>query len=51
MARKVDEAADVVSVQLVEQEPGIYDERHPHYAGQDIIGMAWQRTSREMKAW
>jgi hypothetical protein len=35
MARKVDEAADFVFVQLIEQEPGIYDKRHPDYARQD----------------
>jgi hypothetical protein len=31
MARKVDEAANFVSVQLTEQEPGVYDKRHPDY--------------------
>jgi hypothetical protein len=29
MARKVEEAANSVFVQLIEQEPGIYDKRHP----------------------
>jgi hypothetical protein len=28
MARKVDEAANFVSLQLIEQEPGIYDKCH-----------------------
>jgi hypothetical protein len=32
MARKVDEAANFVFVQLTEQDPGIYDKRHPDYA-------------------
>jgi hypothetical protein len=32
MARKVDEAANFIFVQLIEQEPGIYDKRHPDYA-------------------
>jgi hypothetical protein len=35
MARKVDEAANFVFVQLIVQEPGIYDKRHPDYARQD----------------
>jgi hypothetical protein len=35
MARKADEAAIFVSVQLFEQEPGIYDECH---AGQNRFG-------------
>jgi hypothetical protein len=34
VARNVDEAANFVSVQLIEQEPGIYDKRHPDYAKQ-----------------
>jgi hypothetical protein len=38
MARKVDEAANFVFVQLIEQEPGIYDKYHPDYARQDKIG-------------
>jgi hypothetical protein len=40
MARKVDEAANFVFVQLIEQEPGIYDKRHPDYARQDKIDLA-----------
>jgi hypothetical protein len=35
MARKVDEAANFVFVQLIEQVPRIYDKRHPDYARQD----------------
>jgi hypothetical protein len=35
MAWKVDEAANFVFVQLIEQEPGIYDKRHADYAKQD----------------
>jgi hypothetical protein len=42
MARKVDKAANFVFVKLTEQEPGIYDKRHPDYAGQGKIGMAWE---------
>jgi hypothetical protein len=37
VARKVDEAANFVFVQLIEKEPGIYDKRHPDYARQDKI--------------
>jgi hypothetical protein len=29
LARKVEEGADFVLVQLTEQEPGIYNKRHP----------------------
>jgi hypothetical protein len=43
MARKVDEAANFVFVQLIEQEPGIYDKRHPDYARQDKTDLAWER--------
>jgi hypothetical protein len=49
MARKVDEAANFVSVQLIEQEPGIYDKCHADYARQDKIDVAWERISRETK--
>jgi hypothetical protein len=35
MERKVDEAANFVLVQLIEQEPGIYDKRHPDHARRD----------------
>jgi hypothetical protein len=34
MARKVDEAANFVCVQLTEQEPGIYDKGYPDNAMQ-----------------
>jgi hypothetical protein len=47
MARKVDEGANFVFVQYIEQKPGIYDKRHPHYAKQDKIDLAWERTSHE----
>jgi hypothetical protein len=49
MARKVDEAANFVFVQLIEQEPGIYVECHADYALQDKIFLAWERSSHEMK--
>jgi hypothetical protein len=39
MARKVDVADNFVFVQLIEQEPGIYDKRHPDYARQDKIDL------------
>jgi hypothetical protein len=35
MARKVDEAANFIFVQLIEQEPGLYDKSHPDYARRD----------------
>jgi hypothetical protein len=49
MARKVDEAANFVFVQLVEQEHGIYDKRHQNYARWDKIDLAWERISHETK--
>jgi hypothetical protein len=36
-------------VQLIEQEPGIYDKRHPDYAGQGKIDLDWERISHEIK--
>jgi hypothetical protein len=47
-ALKVDEAAFVL-VQLIEQEPGIYDKRHPEYARRDKVDLAWEKISHEMK--
>jgi hypothetical protein len=49
MARKVDEASNLVFVQLIEQEPGIYDKSHPDYARQDKTDLAWERISHETK--
>jgi hypothetical protein len=49
MTRTVDEAANFVFVRLIEQEPGIYDKRHPDYAMWDKIDLAWERISQEMK--
>jgi hypothetical protein len=46
MARKVDEAANFF-VQLIEQEPDMYDKRHSDYARQDQIDMAWEGISHE----
>jgi hypothetical protein len=48
MARKVDEASNFVFVQLIEQEPGIYDKCHPDYTRRDKRDSAWKRISREM---
>jgi hypothetical protein len=36
-------------VQLIEQEPGIYNKRHPDYARQDKIVLTWERISHEIK--
>jgi hypothetical protein len=49
MAREVYEAANFVLVQLIEQEPGIYDKRHPEYARRDKVDLASGKISREMK--
>jgi hypothetical protein len=37
MARKVDEAANFVFVELIEQEPSKYEKRHPDNDRQDKI--------------
>jgi hypothetical protein len=42
-------ATNFVFVQLIAQEPGIYDKRHPHYARRDKIDLAWERISHEVK--
>jgi hypothetical protein len=48
MARKVEEAANFVFVQLTVQEPAIYDERHADYARRDKIDLAWGGISHMM---
>jgi hypothetical protein len=35
-------------MQLLEEEPGIYDKRHPDYVWWDKIDLAWERISHEM---
>jgi hypothetical protein len=47
VARKVDEAANFVFVQLIAQKPGIYDKRYPDYARRDKIDLALERISHE----
>jgi hypothetical protein len=42
VARKVDEAANLVFVQLVKQQPGIYEKRHQDCARKDKIYLAWE---------
>jgi hypothetical protein len=49
MARKVDETANFVFVQLIEQELGMYDKRHPDYARHGKINLTWERISHETK--
>jgi hypothetical protein len=49
MARKVDEAANFLPVQLTEQEPGIYDKCDADFGRQDKIDLAWDRISHEIK--
>jgi hypothetical protein len=48
MARKVDKVDNFDFVQLIEQEPGIYDKCHPDYGRRDIIDLAWERISHEV---
>jgi hypothetical protein len=51
MARKFDEAANFVLVQLIEEEPGMYDKRHPDhpdYARRAKVDLAWEKISHEM---
>jgi hypothetical protein len=49
MSGKVDEAANFVFVQLIEQKPGIYDKCHADYVRRDKIDLAWERIFLEMK--
>jgi hypothetical protein len=49
MARKVDEDANFVSVQLIEQETGIHDKCHPDYARRDKMDLACEGISHQMK--
>jgi hypothetical protein len=52
MARKVDDAANFVSVQLIEQEPGIYDKCHADDDRRDKIDFAWEKIYHDTKeAW
>jgi hypothetical protein len=43
LTRKIDGAANFVIMQLTGQEPGIYDKRHPDYAGQDKTDLALKK--------
>jgi hypothetical protein len=36
-------------VQLIEQEPAIYDKRHAEYARRDEIDLAWERIFHGME--
>jgi hypothetical protein len=47
VARKIDEAANFVFVQLIEQEHGIYGRRHTDYARRNKIDLAWGTISHE----
>jgi hypothetical protein len=49
MARKFDEVANFDVVQLIEQESGMYDKRHPNYTRQDKIDLPWERIFYETK--
>jgi hypothetical protein len=49
MERTVDEAANFVFVELIEQEPGIYDKCHADCVREDKIDLAWERISHETK--
>jgi hypothetical protein len=49
MGRQFHESANFVFVQLIEQEPGIYDKCDPNYAKQDKIDLACERISHDMK--
>jgi hypothetical protein len=49
VTREVDEAANFVFVQLIEQEPGMYDIRHLDYASGKETDLAWEGISHETK--
>lgn len=36
-------------MQLIEQEPGIYDKHHPDYARRDKTDLVWEKISHEMQ--
>jgi hypothetical protein len=46
-ARKVDEAANFVFMQLNEQQSGIYAKRQPDCATKGKTDLAWERISHE----
>jgi hypothetical protein len=50
ITRKVYEAANFVFVQLIEQEPGIYDKCPADDVRQAKIDVAWERISHETKS-
>jgi hypothetical protein len=50
MAREVDETANFVLGQLIEQENGIYDKCHADYARGNKIDLSWERISHEMES-
>jgi hypothetical protein len=49
MAQKVDGAANFVFVQLIEQEPGIFDKCYADCGRRNKIDLAWERISHERK--
>jgi hypothetical protein len=44
MAQKVDEAANLIFMQLIEQEPEIYDKCHQDYDRWNKINLAWGKN-------
>jgi hypothetical protein len=48
-ARKFDEAANFVLVQLIEQEPDICNKRYQDYARRGKVDLAWEKISHKMK--
>jgi hypothetical protein len=49
MARKADVASNsFFFLQLIEQEPGIYDKSHPDYARRNKVDLSWEKISHKM---
>jgi hypothetical protein len=48
MAWKADETSDFVFVQLIKQEPSMYDKSHPDYARWDKVDLAWEKIFHKM---
>jgi hypothetical protein len=48
MIGMADEASNFAFMQLIEQEPSIYDKSHPDYARRDKVDLAWEIFSHKM---
>jgi hypothetical protein len=49
MEKKYLEEINILCVQLIQQEPCLYDKSSPDYSTRDKTDLAWCRTAQEMK--